>query len=145
MRDANRGEQDDDPLQVGCKTGADAALFGGRVDTDKDEICLLNALVDVGREMEISAPRPTNDVFQAGLVNGKTIVGAVPSIYAGLIEVNDGDLDIGTFESNNGTRRSSYTRKYGSCCLPPRLMLTNVTCTNWTPCVISATWAMTTR
>lgn len=97
-----------DVLQVRCKPSSYTALFRGRVDTDKDEIGLLNCLVNIGGKEEITSARFTNNVFKARFIDGQSKVWAVPSIYASFVEVDDGNCNLGAFQGDYGTRRTTY-------------------------------------
>lgn len=94
-------------LEIGGESGTDTRLFGGCVDRDKDEVGLLDAFVDIGREKEVAAARLTHDVLEAGLVDGKSKVFAVPRVNTRLVEVDDGDLDVGALESDHRACRAA--------------------------------------
>ena len=51
-----------------------------------------------------------DDVLKAGLVDRELEVSAVPRIDAGLVEVDDGDLDVGALEGDDSARRATYGR-----------------------------------
>lgn len=95
-------------LEVSCKTGTDTTLFRRRVDTDKDQICLLDAFVHVSREEKIASSGLTDDIHQSRLVNGNIVVFTVPCIDALLIQVDDGDLDMGALERYDRTCWPTY-------------------------------------
>lgn len=101
-------------LEVRSETSTDTALLGRRVDTDEDKIGFEDALVDVGGEEEVATACLTDDVDETGLVDGKSKVIAVPGIDTGLVQVNDGDLDVRAFERDDSARRATY-------CIPSRL------------------------
>lgn len=48
-----------------------------------------------------------HDVDQAGLVDGKSEIRAVPCVNARLVEIDDGDGDVGAFERNDGASRTT--------------------------------------
>lgn len=90
-------------LQVCGETSSNAALLGGCIDTDKDEISFLDSHVDVRREEKVAATSLTNDGFKTGFVNWQLVVWAIPCVYAGLVQIYNGNLDVGAFESNDCT------------------------------------------
>jgi hypothetical protein len=96
-----------DALEIRRKASTDTALLGRGVNTDEDEVGLLNPLVHIGGEEEIAASRLTHDLVEARLVDGKVEVRAVPSIYSRLIKIYDRDLDVGALECNDSARRST--------------------------------------
>ena len=98
-----------DALEIGGEASTNTRLLGRGVDGDKDEVSLTDALVDVGREEEVPAACLADDVLQARLVNGEVEVGGVPGVDTGLVEVDDGDLDMRAPESDYRTRWSSCT------------------------------------
>ena len=94
-------------LEISGKASADTILLGGSVDRDKNEVGLLDALVDIGGEEEVAATGLADDVLKTGLVDGKLEVLAVPRVNTRLFQVNDGDSDFGTFESNDRACRAA--------------------------------------
>lgn len=91
-------------LEIRGKARADAALLGGRVDADKDEVRVLDALVDVRREEQVAPPALAHDVLQPRLVDRQLEVAAVPGVDARLVQVNDGHRDVRAFQRNNRAR-----------------------------------------
>ena len=58
--------------------------------------------------MEIPTATASNDLIQAGLVDGETSeVWVVPGIDALLIQVNDGDLDLGATVGDDSHGRTA--------------------------------------
>ena len=95
-------------LEICSKASADTALLCGRIDTDEDEVSLLDALVDVGGKEEVAASAIAHDVLEARFVDRELEVGAVPGVDACLVEVDDGDRNLRALEGNNRTSRSTY-------------------------------------
>ena len=87
-----------DVVQVGGETGTETGLFGGGVDRDKDQVGLGDTLVDLGGEEQVPAPASLDDIDETGLVDGQVEVGVVPGVDTGLVDVDDGDLDVRTLE-----------------------------------------------
>lgn len=58
-----------------------------------DSLGLGDGLVDIGAEEEVSASSLLDDLVESWLVDGEII--RVPSIDSGLVEVDNGDSDIG--------------------------------------------------
>ena len=85
-----------DVVQVCGETSAETALLGGGVDGDEDQVGFGDSLVDLGGEEQVSASALLDNVNQSGLVDGKVEVGVVPSINSGLVQVDNGDLDVRT-------------------------------------------------
>lgn len=84
-------------LQVCGETGSHTTFFRGRVDTDKNEVRLLDRLVNITREEEVASPRLADNVFKTRLINGQRKVRAIPCVYASLINVDNGNSDVGAF------------------------------------------------
>jgi hypothetical protein len=59
----------------------------------QNSLSLGDASVDVGGEEEVTATGGFDDVIEAGLIDGKVV--RVPCVNTGLVEVDDGDLDVG--------------------------------------------------
>lgn len=87
-----------DVVQVGGETSTETRLLGGGVDRDEDQVGLGDTLVDLGREEQVPTPASLDDVDETGLVDGEVEVGVVPGVDTGLVDVDDGDLDVGTLE-----------------------------------------------
>lgn len=87
-----------DVVQVGGETSTETRLLGRSVDRDEDQVGLGDTLVDLGREEQVPTPASLDDVDETGLVNGEVEVGVVPGVDSGLVDVNDGDLDVRTLE-----------------------------------------------
>ena len=96
-----------DVLEIGGEAGTDTRLLGRGVDGNENEVGLANALVDIGGEEEVAAARLADDVLEAGLVDGEVEVGRVPRVDTRLVKVDDGDLDVGALEGDDGARRAS--------------------------------------
>ena len=96
-----------DALEICGKASTDTALLRRGVYADEDEICLLNGLVDIRGEEQVAATADFDDIDETGLVDGEAKVVAVPRVDAGLVEIDDGDLDVGAFEGNDGARRAT--------------------------------------
>ena len=94
-------------LQISSKPRADAALLRGRVDRDEEEVGLQYGGVDVGGEEEVAAAAAANDILKAGLVDGEIEVGTVPRVDTRLVEVDDGDLDVGALQRDDRARRAT--------------------------------------
>lgn len=81
-------------LEVGSKSCAHAGFLGRGVDADEDQICLSDSLVDIRREKEVATACLADDVLEAWFVDREFVIWAIPRINAGLIEVDNGDLDM---------------------------------------------------
>ncbi len=99
----------EDVLQISSETGSNTRLLGGSVHGHEDKVGLLNGLVDVRGEEEVAVPCLADDILETWLVDGELEVGAVPRIDSGLVEVDDGDLDVGAFEGNDSACRTTWT------------------------------------
>ena len=94
-------------LEIGSETCSNATLLGGRVDADEDEVGVLDAFVHIGGEEEIAVAGLADDIFEIGLIYWKFEFRVVPSVDAVLIKVDYGDLNVRTFESNDGAGRTA--------------------------------------
>ena len=97
----------EDVLEVSAEASTDTALLRRGVDTDEDEVGLVDGLVDVGREEEVAAAAGPDDLLEAGLVDGEGKVWAVPRVDTRLVQVNDGDLNLRALESNDSACRAA--------------------------------------
>ena len=88
-------------LEISSKSSADTALLCGCVDTDEDEVSLFNALIDIGRKEEVATARLTDNVFKTWLIDGQIEFRAVPGIDTSLVQVDDGDSNMRTFQRDN--------------------------------------------
>ena len=96
-----------DVLEIGGEAGTDTRLLGRSVNRDEYEVCLTDTLVDIGGEEEVASAGLLDNFYQAGLVDWQLEVGAVPRINPRLVEVDDGDTDVGALQGNDGARRSA--------------------------------------
>ena len=96
-----------DALEIGGEAGTDTRLLGRSVYGDEDEVCLTDALVNIGGEEEVAAAGLADDVLEAGLVDGEVEVGRVPRVDTRLVEVDDGDLDVGALQRDDRARRAT--------------------------------------
>jgi hypothetical protein len=90
-------------LQVCGEASAHAALLGWSIDRHENEICFPDALIDIGAEEEVASASLTNDIVEARFIYGQMEVWGVPGVDAGLVQVNNGDPDMRTFQCNHGT------------------------------------------
>ena len=61
-------------LEVGGTTGALPEGFGGGVDGDEDDVCLVDVVVDVvGGEEEVAPAGNVDDFFETGFVDGEGV------------------------------------------------------------------------
>jgi hypothetical protein len=118
-------------LEISRESSTDTALLGGGVDTDKDKIRLLYALVDVCREEQVTTTSLADNVLEARFIDGKFEVRAVPRIDTGLIEVNDGNGDVGAFKSNNSACGAACVQNLSWRELAMSKRLTNISGTDW--------------
>lgn len=115
------------------------AVLGRGVDGNQDHVGLGDGAGDVGAEEQVALARgdgglaivaagalavrgglvgkgglagavtgDADNVVQAGLVDGR--VARVPAADAGLVAVNDGDLDVRVLEGNDGCGRATWRR-----------------------------------
>ena len=82
----------------------------------------MDVFVYVGREEEIAPASLADDVVEARLVNGKGKVRAVPGVDALLVEIDDGDLDVGALERDDGARWPAWVRRDASVSYRARLL-----------------------
>lgn len=52
-----------------------------------------DGLVDIGGEEQVSSSSLLDDIVELGLVDGEVV--RVPSVNSGLVEIDNGDLDVG--------------------------------------------------
>ena len=94
-------------LQIRRIARADARLLRRGVDADEDKVGLLDALVDVRREEEVAAAAGPDDLLETGLVDRELEVWAVPRVDTRLVQVDDGDLDVGALQRDDRARRAT--------------------------------------
>ena len=88
-----------DKVQVSGETSTETRLLGRSVDRDEDQVGLGDTLVNLGGEEQVPASASLDDINETGLVDGQVEFGVVPSVDTGLVEVDNGDLDVRTLES----------------------------------------------
>ena len=86
--------------KISGHSSAHTSLLGGGVDRDKDQIGIDNGLINVSGEEQVLATTGKDDLIKTGLVNGEVI--RVPGIDTGLVQIDDGDVDVMALVSNNG-------------------------------------------
>lgn len=62
-------------------------------DGNAHSLGLGDSLVNVSREEEVLAPGGLDDLIETGLVDGEVV--RVPGVNTGLVQVDNGDLDVG--------------------------------------------------
>jgi hypothetical protein len=67
----------------------------------------LDTLIDVRREEKVTASSLTDDIIEAGFINRQTELRAIPGIYSRFVEVYNGNLDVGTFKSDDSASRAT--------------------------------------
>lgn len=92
-------------LQISCKACAKTTLLGWGIHTDKNQVRLFYGTVDFHGKEQILSPRSTDYIFQARFVDRELVIRAIPRIDASLVQVHNGDLNMGTFQSYDGTSR----------------------------------------
>jgi hypothetical protein len=84
-------------LKISGKPCPHTALFRGCIDTDEDKFSLLHGFVDVSREEEVASASLADNSFKAWFVDRQLEIWAVPCIDTGLVKVDDGHSNVGTF------------------------------------------------
>ena len=97
----------DDALEIGGEARANSTFLGWGIDTDEDQISLIDSTVDFCCKEQILPPRGTDDVLEAWLIDRQPKIGAVPCIDTCLVQVNNRDLDMRAFQCYHGTSRST--------------------------------------
>lgn len=87
--------------EIGSKSSSDSVLLGRSVYRDKYNICLDNSSIYLAGEEEILSTTAKYNIVKTRLVDGELV--AIPSIDAGLVDVNDGDLYVWAFMSDDRT------------------------------------------
>ena len=95
-------------LEISRETSTNTALLGGGVDTDEDQVGLLNALIDIGGEEEVAATGLSDNILESRLVDGKLEIRAVPGIDTSLVQIDNRDGDVGTLEGDDGAGGTSW-------------------------------------
>lgn len=81
-------------LQISGISLAHTALLCGCIDANKDEIGLLDRLIDIRAKEQIASPASLDDLIETRFEYGQGI--AVPSCDPGRVDVHDRDGDVGT-------------------------------------------------
>ena len=69
---------------------------------DLDSLGICNRLVHIGREKEVPAPCSLDNLIETRLIDWQVF--RVPSIDTGLVEVDNGDLDVGAGQGISAAR-----------------------------------------
>ena len=91
---------------VGVLTETKMRLFvsKGRVLIENDSLGFCDGLVHVGGEEKVLPPSSLDDLIETGLVDGEVV--RVPGVNTSLVQVDNGDLDVGTEVSVGRGERS---------------------------------------
>merc|ERR1740120_687005 len=87
-----------DVTQVRCTASTYALDLRRCVHRGEDDVCLLNGSLDVSREEQVLSSASLDHLVQAWLVDGQVV--RVPRCDPSLVQVHDGDLDVGTLQSD---------------------------------------------
>ncbi len=98
-------------LQVRSNACTDTRLLRGGVDRDEDQVSLLDRTVDIRREEKIATACLANDMVEPWLIDWEGEISGIPSVDAGLVEVDDGNLDMRALERHNGACRATLSKK----------------------------------
>lgn len=121
-------------LEISGKSCTNTALLCRCVDRDKDQISLLDGLVNIGGEEEVATAGLADNGVETWLVDGEVELGAVPRIDTGLVQVHNGDLNVGALQSNDSASGATWQQTSTS---PERVyvvsgvVLTNISSTNY--------------
>ena len=101
-----------DSRQVGGKAGSHARALCGRVDRDKDEVCLNDCFVNLCAEEEVDASLLLYNLLEARLVDGQGV--RVPGCDAVRVDVDNGDGAVGVCvsaqrEQNGASALASFS------------------------------------
>jgi hypothetical protein len=102
-----RGERSKHVLEIGSKASTDTTLLCRGVDADENEVRLSDGAVYVRGESQVTTTCLFDDIDEARFVDGQGVVGAVPCVDSLLVEVNDGNLDVGAFQRNDSASRAT--------------------------------------
>mmetsp|Transcript_89189 Transcript_89189/g.273159 ORF Transcript_89189/g.273159 Transcript_89189/m.273159 type:complete len:388 (-) Transcript_89189:11-1174(-) len=91
-----------DVPQVRRPAGADARDLGRRVHRREDDVGLPDGALHVRREEEVLPPARLHDLGKARLVDGQVV--RIPRRDPRLVQVHDGDLDVGALQRDRRTR-----------------------------------------
>ena len=84
-----------DPTQITGLAGPHTLGLGGSVNGQEDHVRVGNRSVDLRREMKVSPSTSTDDLIQAGFIDGQLgEICIIPSINACLVEVDNDDLNL---------------------------------------------------
>ena len=100
-------------LEVCGETSADSAFLRRRVNANEYQIRLLDPLVYISREEEVSASGLTDDFDETRLVDGQSEVGTIPGINPVLVEVDNGDLNVRAFKGDYGASGATCSTGQG--------------------------------
>lgn len=92
-----------DVVQVGSESSTETTLLSRGVNGDENQIGVGDSLVNLGREEQVSASAFSDNINQSRLVDRQVEVLVVPGVNSGLVQVNNGHLDVGASQSNDGT------------------------------------------
>jgi hypothetical protein len=67
----------------------------------------LDRAVDIRREEKVATAGLADDVIETWLIDWEGEISRVPSVDAGLVEVDDGNLDMWALERHNGACRAT--------------------------------------
>ena len=94
-------------LEVSSKASTNTRLLCRGVDAYENEVRLLDGAVYLRGEIQVATTCFFDNIDEAWFIYGKGVVGAVPSVDSFLVEVNDGDLNVGAFQRNDSASRAT--------------------------------------
>ena len=94
-------------LEISSKACTNTTLLGWGIHADKNQVRLVYGTIDFHCKEQILSPRSTNYIFQARFIDRELEICAVPCIDAGLVQVHNRNLDMGTFRCYHGTSGSA--------------------------------------
>lgn len=94
-------------LQVRSNACTNARFLRRSIDRDEDQVGLLDRTVDIRGEEKVATTRLANDMIKAWLIDWEGEISRVPSVNAGLVEVDNGNLDMRALERYNSACRAT--------------------------------------
>src|SRR5258708_34179308 len=103
-------------LKVRSENRAHTGLFGRGIDTNEDQFGFEDGIVDISGKEQVSTTGLGDNILEARFIDRELEITRVPRVNTSLVEVDDRDSNMRTFQSYHGTSGSADISSYVKAC-----------------------------